>query len=169
MKAGDKEGARKLTESIEKSHSQVLVVEEIIDGLFKSYEPSSCFNMRFVPHFHSSFVCFFNRMFEFRWRDIFPSIRQVCIEFLGEWMAIYDSVFVSNQYLKYIGWAFNDKDAGVRLAAVNVITSLYEDEKSVVHLETFTKHFWKRISSLPRDVDARVGARAIELISKVSR
>ena len=35
---------------------------------------------------------------------------------------------LDDKYLKYIGWSLNDKNAVVRVAAVNALVSLYEVE-----------------------------------------
>lgn len=48
-------------------------------------------------------------------RDVLPEIRAICIEELGSWMQSYSSSFLTDSYLKYIGWTLHDK---VRIESV---------------------------------------------------
>lgn len=45
-------------------------------------------------------------------RDVLPEIRSLCAEELGLWMKLYSSEFLSDTYLKYMGWMMNDKVSG---------------------------------------------------------
>ncbi|KQL60728.1 hypothetical protein AAES_05361 [Amazona aestiva] len=54
-----------------------------------------------------------------RCRDVVPDIRAICMEELGTWMKTYAASFLTDSYLKYIGWTLYDKvgtDGGVRVA-----------------------------------------------------
>ena len=48
-------------------------------------------------------------LFHKRYRDSVAEIRAACAGALGEWMQRYPSVFVSNDYLKYMGFNLYDK------------------------------------------------------------
>lgn len=41
--------------------------------------------------------------------DVLPEIRSICMEELGLWMKLYSSLFLTDSYLKYIGWMMYDK------------------------------------------------------------
>ncbi|KAJ4773048.1 Cohesin subunit SA-3 [Rhynchospora pubera] len=51
----------------------------------------------------------FTGLFMHRYRDIEPEIRMSCIKALGVWIVDYPSRFLQDSYLKYLGWALNDK------------------------------------------------------------
>ena len=42
-------------------------------------------------------------------RDVVPEIRAICMEELGTWMRSYAASFLTDGYLKYIGWTLHDK------------------------------------------------------------
>ena len=42
-------------------------------------------------------------------RDVHPEIRAICIEEIGSWMQSYSTSFLTDSYLKYIGWTLHDK------------------------------------------------------------
>lgn len=42
-------------------------------------------------------------------RDVVPEIRAICMEELGTWMKSYTASFLTDGYLKYIGWTLHDK------------------------------------------------------------
>uniref|UniRef100_A0A8C3K2F7 SCD domain-containing protein n=1 Tax=Calidris pygmaea TaxID=425635 RepID=A0A8C3K2F7_9CHAR len=44
-----------------------------------------------------------------RGRDVVPEIRAICMEELGTWMRSYAVSFLTDGYLKYIGWTLHDK------------------------------------------------------------
>lgn len=49
-------------------------------------------------------------------RDVLPEIRAICIEEIGSWMQNYSTSFLTDSYLKYIGWTLHDK---VRVKAIS--------------------------------------------------
>lgn len=51
----------------------------------------------------------FKGVFLKRYRDVLPDIRAMCMEELCEWMRLYSGVFLTDTYLKYIGWMLHDK------------------------------------------------------------
>lgn len=42
-------------------------------------------------------------------RDVLPEIRAICIEEIGSWIQSYSTSFLTDSYLKYIGWTLHDK------------------------------------------------------------
>lgn len=42
-------------------------------------------------------------------RDLIPEIRAICIGEMGEWIQHYAASFLTDGYLKYIGWTLHDK------------------------------------------------------------
>ncbi|NXU23523.1 STAG3 protein, partial [Thalassarche chlororhynchos] len=51
----------------------------------------------------------FKGVFVHRYRDVVPEIRAICMEELGTWMRSYAASFLTDGYLKYIGWTLHDK------------------------------------------------------------
>ncbi len=49
--------------------------------------------------------------------------------------------FLSDSYLKYIGWMVYDKVGEVRLTCIKVLETLYGDSDIAPHLELFTEKF----------------------------
>lgn len=59
-----------------------------------------------------------------RYRDIEPDIRMSCIQSLGVWIQSYQSLFLQDLYLKYLGWTLNDKVRSLHLTCL-VISFIY--------------------------------------------
>ncbi|ELA41240.1 uncharacterized protein VICG_01729 [Vittaforma corneae ATCC 50505] len=59
----------------------------------------------------------FQSVFISRFRDIDPSIRAMCVQFLSEWICA-SNALRNMDYLKYIGWSLNDRNDSVRRKAV---------------------------------------------------
>ena len=51
----------------------------------------------------------FKDIFIMRYRDICSDIRVICMDEISVWMRTFPKVFLSDQYLKYVGWLLNDK------------------------------------------------------------
>lgn len=62
-----------------------------------------------LSELHNTMVTMFSSTFLFRYRDICPEIRSICIHELGVWMKEYPKEFLADRYLKYIGWSLSDK------------------------------------------------------------
>lgn len=65
----------------------------------------------------------FQSVFVSRFRDVDPSIRAMCVQFLSEWIYA-SSALRSMDYLKYIGWALNDRNDSVRKKAVKLFLKI---------------------------------------------
>ena len=110
----------------------------------------------------------FTGVFKRRYRDRVPLIRKLSIKYLCDWMLSYSSVFVSDHYLKYIGWALSDRDASCRLNAVTCLDKLCAVANLLPHMENFINFYHNRITMMPCDIDATVAAVSIRLMSKLA-
>ncbi|KAM0680350.1 cohesin complex subunit [Glugoides intestinalis] len=63
-----------------------------------------------------------------RFRDIDPAIRAMCVQFLCEWTCN-SSALRNTAYLKYIGWALNDRNDSVRRKSVRTVQLLAKFSK----------------------------------------
>ena len=65
----------------------------------------------------------FQAIFAQRFRDVAPPIRAVVIGGIGAWVHAMPSMFMNDQYLKYLAWALSD---GVRqFSPVSILTPFY--------------------------------------------
>ncbi|KAL4420809.1 hypothetical protein ABPG75_010465 [Micractinium tetrahymenae] len=105
----------------------------------------------------------FQGIFAHRFRDCADEIRATVIEGIGSWVRLHPSVFLTDQYLKYIAWALSDKDARVRLASVSALLALYSNPDNLASLSDFTQRFQQRFSELFYDADEAVAVKGVEL------
>ncbi len=107
----------------------------------------------------------FNRIFTHRFRDIDPSIRSACMYSIGQWMCDLPLFFLSDFYLKYLGWSLNDKDSRVRVAAISSLLHLYQaSSENVALMDTFNARFILRICEMLDDVEPHVVANAVKTL-----
>ena len=107
----------------------------------------------------------FTNLFTHRFRDADPAVRAACISSLGGWAAAHPSYFLKDYYVKYLGWALNDKDAGVRAASVAALRELYATPERAAMLDSFSTRFGPRLAAMARgDVDETVAAAAVGLL-----
>lgn len=111
----------------------------------------------------------FKGVFLKRYRDVLPEIRSICMEELGVWMKLYDSVFLNDSYLKYTGWMMNDKNSDVRLKCVLGLQELYGDATLLPKLDLFTIRFKERMISMTLDKDNEVAVRSMKLLVLISK
>lgn len=107
----------------------------------------------------------FQSVFTTRFRDVDSEIRAFIIDGIGRWMNLYPSTFLSATYLKYLAWALSDKDAPVRLAAVNSVLAIYNDKGNAIQLKDFTNRFSDRMKELMEDKDDAVAVAGTELVT----
>ncbi|KAG2212709.1 hypothetical protein INT47_000686, partial [Mucor saturninus] len=109
---------------------------------------------------------FFNSIFVHRIRDVESVIRAECIKELCVWMQSYQAYFVDNNYIRFLGWAFNDQSASVRSECVKSLLRLYKIEDIASKLAAFTRRFTPRIEEMALyDVDVSVRVNTINLCS----
>ena len=68
-------------------------------------------------------------------------VRAKCTNAVGRLIVNYSTTFLTNQYLKYVGWALFDKDKDTRLEALHAIDDLYQNTNFINSLEAFTGRF----------------------------
>ena len=107
----------------------------------------------------------YTQVFTLRFRDTEAGIRSDCISSMGAWITGYPAFFLKDYYLKYLGWALNDKAADVRLAAVTSISSAYTTAERAAAMSTFIGRFAPRLVDMARgDVDDAVAAACVRLL-----
>ncbi|CAK6959104.1 cohesin subunit SA-2 [Scomber scombrus] len=111
----------------------------------------------------------FKGIFLKRYRDVLPEIRSICMEELGLWMKLYSSVFLSDSYLKYMGWMMHDKIPDVRLKCVLGLQGLYGDPGLLPKLDLFTSRFKDRMISMTLDKDNEVAVQTMKLLVLISK
>ncbi|XP_065597302.1 cohesin subunit SA-2-like [Cyrtonyx montezumae] len=111
----------------------------------------------------------FKGTFLSRYRDVIPEIRATCIEEIGNWIKTYPDVFLSDSYLKYIGWMLYDKQAEVRLKCLLGLQGIYSRKELVSRMDLFTSRFKDRIVSMPLDKDHEVAVQAMKLLMLMSQ
>ncbi|XP_030788017.1 cohesin subunit SA-3 isoform X3 [Rhinopithecus roxellana] len=106
----------------------------------------------------------FRGVFVHRYRDVLPEIRAICIEEIGCWMQSYSTSFLTDSYLKYIGWTLHDKHREVRLKCLKALKGLYGNRDLTTRLELFTSRFKDRMVSMVMDKEYDVAVEAVRLL-----
>ncbi|KFO36854.1 Cohesin subunit SA-3 [Fukomys damarensis] len=106
----------------------------------------------------------FRGVFVHRYRDILPEIRAICIGEIGCWMQSYSTSFLTDSYLKYIGWTLHDKHRDVRLTCLKALQGLYSNRELTARLELFTSRFKDRMVSMVMDREYDVAVEAVRLL-----
>ncbi|KAM4820558.1 cohesin subunit SA-3 isoform 2-T2 [Thomomys bottae] len=109
----------------------------------------------------------FRGVFIHRYRDILPEIRAICMEELGCWMQTYSTSFLTDSYLKYIGWTLHDKQGEVRLKCLKALKELYSNRELIARLELFTSRFKDRMVAMAMDKEYDVAVEAIRLLTVI--
>jgi len=109
----------------------------------------------------------FQAVFAHRFRDVAPAVRSCVIGGIGCWVCSLPTIYLKDQFLKYLAWALSDKDAEVRKSGVAAVEELYSDERNVSSLEGFTERFRQRFVELTYDVDSGVAAAAVRLLMRL--
>ncbi|XP_054415099.1 tripartite motif-containing protein 74 isoform X6 [Pongo abelii] len=106
----------------------------------------------------------FRGVFVYRCRDVLPEIRAICIEEIGCWMQSYSISFLTDSYLKYIGWTLHDKHREVLLKCMKALKGLYGNRDLTARLELFTSCFKDWMVSVVMDREYDVAVEAIRLL-----
>ncbi|XP_074081395.1 cohesin subunit SA-3 isoform X1 [Macrotis lagotis] len=109
----------------------------------------------------------FRGVFVHRYRDVLPEIRAICMEEIGTWMQSYSTSFLTDSYLKYIGWTLHDKQREVRLKCLKALQGLYKNQEFVSCLELFTSRFKDRMVSMVMDREYDVAVESIKLLTLI--
>ncbi|XP_037362874.1 cohesin subunit SA-3 isoform X3 [Talpa occidentalis] len=111
----------------------------------------------------------FRGVFVHRYRDVLPEIRAICIVEIGSWMQSYSTSFLTDSYLKYIGWTLHDKHREVRLKCLKALKGLYSNRDLTARLELFTNRFKDRMVSMVMDKEYDVAVEAVRLLILILR
>ncbi|KAM6360762.1 cohesin subunit SA-3, partial [Pluvialis apricaria] len=107
----------------------------------------------------------FKGVFVHRYRDVVPEVRAICMEELGTWMRTYAASFLTDGYLKYLGWTLHDKQWEVRLKCVKALQGLYCRRDTAAHMELFTSRFKLRMVSMVLDKEPEVAVEVVKLLT----
>ncbi|XP_054836474.1 cohesin subunit SA-3 [Eublepharis macularius] len=109
----------------------------------------------------------FKGIFVHRYRDLVPEIRSICVEEMGQWMQRYSISFLTDGYLKYIGWTLHDKQGEVRLKCLQALQGLYCNQEMASRMELFTSRFKERMVSMALDKEPQVAVEAVRLLTLI--
>nr|XP_039258564.1 cohesin subunit SA-2-like isoform X1 [Styela clava] len=141
-KSANKRASEKLDMLLEKRkdlEDQQTEIESMLNGIFKG-------------------------IFVHRYRDFIADIRALCMEEIGVWMKMFPKVFLTDSYLKYVGWTLHDKQKEVRMKCLMTLQGLYRDDEMTKDLKLFTSRFKDRIVSMTLDKEYDVAVLAIKLL-----
>ncbi|KAI3325034.1 hypothetical protein HD806DRAFT_553199 [Xylariaceae sp. AK1471] len=105
----------------------------------------------------------FDIVFVHRYRDIDPKIRAECIEALGTWVCTLPTVYMSPEYLRYLGWLLSDVNVTTRLEVLRQLAKvLKRDAEKLAH---FIDRFRPRLVEMAtRDAEVAVRVAAIAVV-----
>ncbi|KXJ93068.1 hypothetical protein Micbo1qcDRAFT_146110 [Microdochium bolleyi] len=105
----------------------------------------------------------FDIVFVHRYRDIDPKIRAECIEALGTWICTLPTVYMSPEYLRYLGWLLSDVAVTTRQEVLKQLGRvLKRDADSLAH---FIDRFRPRLVEMAtRDTDVSVRVAAVSVV-----
>ncbi|KAH6648851.1 hypothetical protein BKA67DRAFT_374681 [Truncatella angustata] len=106
---------------------------------------------------------FFDIIFVHRYRDIDAKIRAECIEALGNWICTLPTVYMSPEYLRYLGWLLSDVAPTTRLEVLKQLGRvLKRDAEKLAH---FIDRFRPRLVEMAtKDHDLSVRVAAISVV-----
>ncbi|KAI2623123.1 STAG-domain-containing protein [Hypoxylon sp. NC1633] len=111
----------------------------------------------------------FDIVFVHRYRDIDPKIRAECIEALGTWVCTLPTVYMSPEYLRYLGWLLSDVSVSARQEVLKQLGRvLKRDAEKLAH---FIDRFRPRLVEMATkdsDVSVRVAAVGVVDILRAS-
>ncbi|KAI1138576.1 STAG-domain-containing protein [Hypoxylon sp. FL0543] len=105
----------------------------------------------------------FDIVFVHRYRDIDPKIRAECVEALGTWICTLPTVYMSPEYLRYLGWLLSDVSVSTRLEVLKQLARvLKRDAEKLAH---FIDRFRPRLVEMAtKDSDVSVRVAAIGVV-----
>uniref|UniRef100_UPI00358EDB34 cohesin subunit SA-1-like n=1 Tax=Myxine glutinosa TaxID=7769 RepID=UPI00358EDB34 len=107
----------------------------------------------------------FRGIFVHRYRDILPEIRAVCLEELGCWMTSCPDTFLTDSYLKYLGWTLSDRHGEVRKKCVASLLVLYSKPEQQPRLELFSQRFKERLVTMVMDREPDTAMKTIQVLN----
>ncbi|CAJ2507662.1 Uu.00g088480.m01.CDS01 [Anthostomella pinea] len=111
----------------------------------------------------------FDIVFVHRYRDIDPKIRAECVEALGTWVCTLPTVYMSPEYLRYLGWLLSDVNVATRQEVLKQLARvLKRDAEKLAH---FIDRFRPRLVEMATkdsEITVRVAAIAVVDILRAS-
>ncbi|XP_043933207.1 cohesin subunit SA-3 [Protopterus annectens] len=111
----------------------------------------------------------FKGVFVHRYRDSVPDIRSICMEEIGMWMIKYSESFLSDGYLKYVGWMLHDKQGEVRLTCLKTLQAVYSHKELSQKMELFTSRFKARLVAMTLDKEYDVAVEAVRVLTLIQQ
>jgi cohesin complex subunit SA-1/2 len=106
---------------------------------------------------------FFDTVFVHRYRDVDPRIRTECVEALGYWIWELPTIFMTPEYLRYLGWMLTDTSHSVRHEVLKQLGRMFKRDAS--QLGHFIDRFRPRLVEIAtKDLDVSVRIVAIAVI-----
>ncbi|KAI1377200.1 STAG-domain-containing protein [Hypoxylon crocopeplum] len=105
----------------------------------------------------------FDIVFVHRYRDVDPKIRAECIGALGTWVCTLPTVYMSPEYLRYLGWLLSDISVSTRHEVLKQLSRvLKRDAEKLAH---FIDRFRPRLVEMAtKDVDVSVRVAAVGVV-----
>uniref|UniRef100_A0A8C4WZS6 SCD domain-containing protein n=1 Tax=Eptatretus burgeri TaxID=7764 RepID=A0A8C4WZS6_EPTBU len=101
----------------------------------------------------------------FCFSDILPEIRAICLEELCCWMTSCPDTFLTDSYLKYLGWTLSDRQADVRKRCVSSLLVLYSKPEQQPRLELFSQRFKERLVTMVSDREPDVAVKTVQVLN----
>jgi hypothetical protein len=107
-----------------------------------------------------------SEVFSNRYRDVSADVRAEALLWFGRWLPFDPDAFLTNGYLKYLGWTLNDGASHVvrRLALQSVALLYAAVDGAPRRLKDFIARFRPRIAEMARDVAPDVCAAAVNAL-----
>lgn len=112
----------------------------------------------------------FSTVFMNRYRDSNPFIRAENISALSNMTLLRPDIYLSDKYLKYIGWTLSDKVPCVRIASLSALTAPFLQKSiDLAAMENVIRKFLPRLADCTIDVDVQVQEKAMALFLLLDR
>lgn len=110
--------------------------------------------MRVMSKDFDQIEALYNSVFVIRFRDVDPLIRSMCIDFIVQWI-LESEALRKLEFLKYVGWALNDRNDVVRRKAIRSFAILatktfkgrnkIKDEEGRIEIQRFFEKYRNRL------------------------
>jgi cohesin complex subunit SA-1/2 len=112
----------------------------------------------------------FSTVFMNRYRDSNPFIRAENITALSKMTLLRPDIYLSDKYLKYIGWTLSDKVPCVRIESLSALTAPFLQKSiDLASMENVIRKFLPRLADCTIDVDIQVQEKAMALFLLLDR
>jgi cohesin complex subunit SA-1/2 len=112
----------------------------------------------------------FSTVFMSRYRDSNPFIRAENIMALSNMIIMRPDIYLSDKYLKYIGWTLSDKESCVRKASLLALTAPFGSKAiDLSAMSNVIRRFLPRLADCTIDVDINIQEIAMSLFLQLDR